>query len=57
MAWLSFVDIYSNYSLGHKNQKIIEWTNPKSIVRIVVVDIPCAVHIEHIVGVTVINGF
>ena len=52
MAWLSFVNIYSNYSLSHKNQKIIEWTRLIIVVvRIVVVDIAIIIDIEHIVRV------
>jgi len=57
MAWLSFVDIYSNYSLGHKKLKITEWTDPIGVVRVVVVDIPGAIDIEHIVSITGIRGF
>lgn len=58
MAWLNFVNIYSNYSLSHKNQKIIEWTRLLiAIVRAVVVDIAIAIHIEHIVRIVGIRGF
>lgn len=57
MAWLSFVNIYSNYSLGHKKLKITEWPDPIGVERVVVVDIPGTVDTIHIVSITGIRGF